>query len=96
MKKSQNPQRKNVKTRQEEVHLRGNRPPVNNSLNFKKLKMTTGQQIMKSGDFVAVGLKPKKGPISVYIAEVMHIGEEVCGLKYMRKKTEIHIYGLNQ
>ena len=41
---------------------------------------------------MAVGLKPKKGPISVYIAEVMHIGEEECGLKYMKKTGDTYIW----
>jgi hypothetical protein len=34
------------------------------------------------GDFVAVGLKERKGPISVYIAEVTHVYEAEHGLKY--------------
>jgi hypothetical protein len=37
------------------------------------------------GDFVAVGLKQRKGPISVYIAEVTHVYEAKRGLKYMKK-----------
>ena len=37
------------------------------------------------GDFVVVGLKQRKGPNSVYIAEVTHVYEAECGLKYMKK-----------
>ena len=50
---------------------------------------TTSQQSVRTdytpGDFVAVGLKPRKGPIRVYIAEVTYVYEAECKLKYMKK-----------
>jgi hypothetical protein len=50
---------------------------------------TTSQQSVRAdytpGDFVAVGLKPRKGPIRVYIAEVTYVYEAECKLKYMKK-----------
>jgi hypothetical protein len=50
---------------------------------------TTSQQSVLAdytpGDFVVVGLKQRKGSISVYIAEVTHVYEAERGLKYMRK-----------
>jgi len=50
---------------------------------------TTSQQSVRAdytpGDFVAVGLKPRKGTINVYIAEVIHVYEAECRLKYMKK-----------
>jgi len=50
---------------------------------------TTSQQSVHAdytpGDFVAVELKQRKGPISVYIAKVTHVYKAECGLKYMKK-----------
>jgi hypothetical protein len=48
-------------------------------------------EIIFPGDFVAVGLKERKGPISVYIAEVTHVYEAERGLKYMKKSWNAYL-----
>ena len=57
---------------------------------------TTFQQSVRAdytpGDFVAVGLKPRKGPISVYIAEAIHVYEAKCRLKYMKKFGNVFLW----
>jgi hypothetical protein len=57
---------------------------------------TTSQQSVRAdytpGDFVAVGLKPRKGPISVYIAEAIHVYEAKCKLKYMKKFGNVFLW----
>ena len=56
---------------------------------------TTSQQSVCAdytpGDFVVVGLKPRKEPISVYIAEVTHVYKAECGLKYMKKSGNTYV-----
>lgn len=39
---------------------------------------------------MAIGLKPKKGPISVYIAEIIQVYEDECSLKYMKKSGTVY------
>jgi len=46
----------------------------------------------KSGDFVAVGLKPRKGPICVYVAEIIHTFDKECRLKYMKKSGHVYTW----
>jgi hypothetical protein len=67
--------------------LRAKRRKVeeNNSDNSQSMQITPG-------DFVAVGLKPRKGPISVYIAEVTHVYEAECRLKYMKKSENAYVW----
>jgi hypothetical protein len=71
---------------------KGNQTQRNHRAKRRKVEETTAITSQQSvladytpGDFVAVGLKQRKGPISVYIAEVTHVYEAECGLKYMRK-----------
>ena len=63
--------------------------------NHWELRATTSQSVRADytpGDFVAVGLKPRKGPINVYIAEVTHVYEAECGLKYMKKSENAYVW----
>jgi len=46
----------------------------------------------KSGDFVAVGLKPRKGPICVYVAEIIHTFDKECRLKFMKKSGNVYTW----
>jgi hypothetical protein len=46
----------------------------------------------KSGDFVAVGLKPRKGPICVYVAQIIHTFDKECRLKYMKKSGNVYTW----
>lgn len=48
-------------------------------------KRPTESKQFNPGEFVAVGLKPKKGPLCVYFAEVMEVFDTQVQLKYMRK-----------
>jgi len=61
-------------------------------------KMTSQQSVRPDytpGDFVVVGLKPRKGPISVYIAEAIHVYEAECRLKYMKKFGNVFLWPEN-
>ena len=53
----------------------------------RKVEETTStiSQITYLGILCQVGLKQRKGPISVYIADVTHVYKAECGLKYMKK-----------
>ncbi|XP_052789351.1 uncharacterized protein LOC128223902 [Mya arenaria] len=55
---------------------------------------TTSQQdtAFQPGDFVTVGLKPRKGPISVYVAEITSKSETEYGLKYMKKAGNAYVW----
>ena len=65
------------------------KPPRAKRRKVEEPTATTSQQSVLAdytpGDFVVVGLKQRKGSISVYIAEVTHVYEAERGLKYMRK-----------
>jgi hypothetical protein len=57
--------------------------------------LTSPQSVQKHytlDEFVAVGLKPRKGPIGVYVAEVTHVNKPECGLKYMRKCGNVYVW----
>lgn len=60
----------------------------------KKAPTNTEKPIEKyhPGEFVAVGLKPKKGPLDVYLAEVIDILHNEVRLKYMRKSGNMYVW----
>ncbi|KAK3580333.1 hypothetical protein CHS0354_014806 [Potamilus streckersoni] len=60
----------------------------------KKAPTNTEKAILKyhPGEFVAVGLKPKKGPLDVYLAEVIDILHNEVRLKYRRKSGNMYVW----
>ncbi|KAK3598965.1 hypothetical protein CHS0354_024636 [Potamilus streckersoni] len=61
---------------------------------YKKAPTNTEKPIEKyhPGKFVALGLKPKKGPLDVYLAEVKDILHNDVRLKYMRKSGNMYVW----
>lgn len=81
-KKRKSTERHNIPTKKTKVD---NKVPTNREKPLESEKYNPG-------DFVAVGLKPTKGPLNVYMAEVTDIFGKEVRLKYMRKSGNMYVW----